>query len=388
MKLFQSLRAAAVSFLAFTLIGAALPAADNGGQTLVYVGTYTGAKSKGIHAFRMDQKSGALTPLGLAAEITNPTFLAVHPNRKFLYAINEVGSGAKAGGVTAFSIDAASGHLTLLNQQTSGGAGPCHLVTDRKGKNVLLANYGGGSVESLPLQSDGQLGEPATFIQHHGSGVNKSRQEGPHGHCIVLDSADRFAYACDLGLDQVLIYKFNPAKGTLTPNDPPFATIKAGSGPRHIAFHPKGHFAYVINEMSCTMTALACDAKKGVLTEIQTVSTLPDNEELKPAYSTAEVEVHPSGKFLYGSNRGHNTIVVYAIDPGTGRLTLIEHQSTQGKTPRNFGIDPSGSFLLAANQDSHTVVVFRIDAKTGRLTPTGTTAEVGAPVCVKFVPEK
>ena len=385
MKLFKQLRAGSVSLLALTLSGAALPAADNAGQTLVYVGTYTGAKSKGIHAFRMDPKTGALAPLGLAAETANPTFLVVHPNRKFLYAINEVGGGAKAGSVTAFSIDAASGKLTSLNQQTSGGAGPCHLVTDRAGKNVLLANYGGGSVEVIPLQSEGQLGEPTSFVQHKGSSVNKGRQEGPHGHCIVLDAADRFAYACDLGLDQVLIYKFDAEKGTLTANDPAFASVKAGSGPRHIAFHPTGRFAYVIQEMTCTMTAFARDAKSGALKEIQTLSTLPEGEAMKPAYSTAEVEVHRSGKFLFGSNRGHDTLVVYAIDPRTGRLTLVEHQSTQGKTPRNFGIDPSGAFLLAANQDSHTVVVFRIDPKTGRLTPTGSTAEVGAPVCVKFV---
>ncbi len=369
------------------LSGSAARAAGSG-DWLVFVGTYTGAKSKGIYSFRMDRATGALTPLGLAAETPNPTFLAVHPNHRFLYAINEVGGGAKAGTVTAFAIDAASGKLTQLNQQTSGGAGPCHLVVDSKGTSVLLANYGGGSVQSLPIQSDGKLGEPASFIQHKGSSANKQRQEGPHGHCIVLDAADRFAYACDLGLDQVLIYKFDPAKSTLTASEPPFATVTPGAGPRHLAFHPKRPFAYVINEMHCTMTAFAHDARTGALKEIQTLSTLPDGESVKPGYSTAEVEAHPGGKFLYGSNRGHDTIVAFAIDDATGKLTLVQHEPTQGKTPRHFGIDPTGAFLLAENQGSGTIVVFRIDATTGRLQATEHKAEVGSPVCVKFVPMK
>jgi 6-phosphogluconolactonase len=354
---------------------------------LVYFGTYTGAKSKGIYAFRMSDE-GKLTPLGLAAETPNPTYLAVHPNKKFLYSINEVSKFGekKAGFVSAFSIDAKTGMLTALNQQTAGGTGPCHIALDEKGRCAVVANYGGGSVEALPLKKDGSLGEPGTFTQHAGTSVNKSRQEGPHGHCILVDPSQRFALACDLGLDQVLIYKLDVAKGTLTPNNPAFATIAPGSGPRHIAFHPNGKFAYVISEMLCTMTAFSWDSRAGALKELQTISTLPG--ELQRGYSTAEVYVHPSGKFVYGSNRGHNSIVGYACDAKTGRLTLIEHTDTQGKTPRHFGIDPSGKFLLAENQDSGTVVVFKIDSKTGKLTPTGEKVEVPSPVAAVFVPVK
>jgi 6-phosphogluconolactonase len=354
---------------------------------LVYFGTYTGAKSKGIYAFRMSD-DGKLTPLGLAAEMTNPTYLALHPNNKFLYAIGEVSKfgDKKAGAVSAFAIDAKTGMLTALNQQSSGGDGPCHIALDKKGRCAVVANYGGGSVESLPLKANGSLGEPGTFIQHEGSSANKLRQEGPHGHCILVDPSQRFALACDLGLDKVLIYKLDAAKGTLAPNDPAFATIAPGSGPRHIAFHPNGKFAYVISEMLCTMTAFEWDSSRGALKEFQTISTLPG--ELQRGYSTAEVYVHPSGKFVYGSNRGHNSIVGYACDGKTGRLTLIEHTDTQGKTPRHFSIDPAGKFLLAENQDSGTVVVFRIDQKSGKLTPTGEKVEVGSPVAAVFVPLK
>ncbi|MBI4325746.1 MAG: lactonase family protein [Chloroflexi bacterium] len=378
----------ALSLCAFSATSAepAQPVTD--GQCLVYVGTYTGAKSKGIYAYRLDAK-GVLTPLGLAAETMHPTFLAIHPNNRFLYAANETGDfkGTKAGAVSAFSIDSKTGKLTLLNQQSAGGSGPCHLVVDRTGQSVLVANYGGGSVAALPVREDGRLGEASAFIQHQGSSVNQQRQAGPHGHHITTDPANRFALACDLGLDKVLVYRFDPAQGSLLPNDPPATALKPGAGPRHLAFHPTGHFAYVINEMACTLTAFRYDAQRGELQELQTVSTLPEGESVKPNYSTAEVEVHPSGKFVYGSNRGHDSIVVFAIDAKTGRLTQVEHQSTRGKTPRNFGIDPTGTFLLAANQGTDNIVVFRIDPETGRLSPTGQVVEgVGAPVCVKFVP--
>jgi len=352
---------------------------------LVYFGTYTGAKSKGIYVSRLSD-DGKLSAPELAAETISPSFLAVHPNRKFVYAIGEVASagGRKGGTVSAFSLDAKSGKLTALNQQTSGGAGPCYIDIDEKGRCVVVANYGGGSVEALPVKKDGSLGELGTFIQHQGSSVNKSRQEGPHGHCIVFDPSQKFAVACDLGLDKVLIYKVDSSTATLTSNEPAFASVAPGSGPRHIAFRPDGKFAYVINEMSCTMTAFAWDSKRGALTEVQTISTLPG--EVQRGYSTAEVYVHPSGRFVYGSNRGHDSIVVYASDKQTGKLTLAEHQPTQGKTPRHFGLSPDGKFLLAENQGSDTVVVFRIDQQTGKLTATGDKIEVGAPVCAVFVP--
>jgi 6-phosphogluconolactonase len=354
---------------------------------LVYFGTYTGAKSKGIYVSRMND-DGKLSAPELAAETASPSYLAVHPNNKFLYCIGEVSKfgGKKAGSVSAFSIDAKSGKLTELNQESSGGDGPCHISLDKKGLCALVANYGGGSVEALPIKNDGSLGGPGTFIQHEGSSVNKSRQEGPHAHCILADPGQKFALACDLGLDKVLIYKLDALDATLKPNDPAFGTISPGSGPRHIAFHPNGKFAYVISEMACTMTAFSWDSKRGALQEIQSISTLPG--EVQKGYSTAEVYVHPGGKFVYGSNRGHDSIVVYGCDSKTGKLTLVEHQPTQGRTPRHFAIDPKGKFLLAENQDSNNVVVFRVDAKTGHLTATGDQIQVGSPVCAVFVPAK
>ena len=372
------------------VFGPSAVAASRDAERLVYFGTYTGKKSKGIYVSRLDTRAGKLTAPELAAQVASPSFLAVAPKGRFLYAVNEasLSPGKPAGAVSAFAIDPATGLLTLLNQQSSVGAGPCHLSTDRAGRNVLIANYGGGSIAVLPVQSDGSLAAASSFIQHTGSSVNKSRQEAPHAHGIYLDAANRFAYVPDLGLDRLLIYRFDPDKGSLTANAPHSASVAPGSGPRHFALHPKGRFAYVINEIACTVTAFACDPKRGELKELQTLSTLPAGESVQPAYSTAELFVHPSGKYLYGSNRGHNTIVSYAIDEKTGKLTLIEHTSTQGKIPRGFGIDPSGDWLVAANQNSDNVVVFRLDAKTGRLTPTGQTVEVGAPVSVTFVPPR
>jgi 6-phosphogluconolactonase len=367
------------------LCGTQAPAQDN--QMLVYIGTYTDSKSKGIYVSRLDIANGQLSVPELAVETASPSFLAIHPNRRLLYAVGEIDNfaGKKSGAVNAFSIDSKSGRLTLLNQQPSGGAGPCHLVCDRTGKSVLVANYGGGSVSALPIDADGKLGEATAFIQHAGSSVNPQRQKEPHAHSINVDASNRFAVAADLGLDKLLVYRFDAGKGTLVPNDPPHASVKPGSGPRHFAFHPKGRFAYVINEIQCTVTAFEYNAQRGELKEIQTISTLPEGESVQRGYSTAEVQVHPSGKFVYGSNRGHDSIVVYTIDESTGKLAYVENKPTQGKTPRNFGIDPTGAFLLAANQGSDSLVVFRINSSSGRLTPTGQTVEVGAPVCVKFL---
>jgi 6-phosphogluconolactonase len=339
---------------------------------------------------RFDAATGKLAPAQLAAEISSPSFLAVHPGNRFLYAVNEVSKfeGKPAGSVSAFAIDAATGKLALLNTQTSGGPGPCHLIVDKAGRNVLVANYGGGSVEVLPIARSGALELPSTFVQHAGSSVNKSRQEAPHAHGIYLDGRNRFAYVPDLGLDQVKIYRFDSKKGTLTANDPSAGVLTAGSGPRHFALHPGGQFAYVITEMACTVSAFRCDPKTGALTPVETLSTLPPGETFKGSYSTAELFMHPSGKFLYGSNRGHDTIAVYSVDQKSGKLTYVENVSTKGKGPRSFGIDPTGRWLLAANQSSGTVFVFQIDPATGRLTATGQSIEVGAPVSVSFVPAK
>ncbi len=354
----------------------------------VYFGTYTGAKSKGIYAARLDSSSGHLSQAGLAAETPSPSFLAVDSRSRFLYAVNEVSQydGKAAGSVSAFSIDRASGQLAALNVQSSGGPGPCHLVVDKAGRNVLVANYGGGSVAVLPIGKTGALSPASSFIQHAGSSVNKARQEAPHAHGIYLDAANRHAFVPDLGLDRVQIYMFDPKRGNLTAKTPAFAEVAPGSGPRHFALHPKNPFAYVINEMTCTLTGFSLDTKSGAMKSLETLSTLPPGEMKKPGHSTAELLFHPSGKFLYGSNRGHDTIAVYAVDAKTGRLTYVENAPTQGKTPRSFGIDPGGRWLLAANQSSDTVVVFRIDPASGRLTPTGQSIQVGSPVSVAFVP--
>ncbi len=355
-------------------------------EAYVYIGTYTGPKSKGIYLYRMNLASGVLKPVGVAAETISPSFLVLHPNHEYLYAINEVDNfnGAPGGGVSAFSIDAKSGQLKLLNQQTSGGTGPCHIEIDQTGKMVIAANYGGGSFESLPVLKDGSLGKPATFIQDFDSEATAKSKRTPHGHCATIDAANRIALVCDLGLDRIYSYKLDLAKGALIPNDIPWVTVKPGSGPRHLTFDPKGHFAYVINELGNTIIAFSYDAAKGTLHELQTVSTLPDG--FKGNSSTAEIQVHPSGKFLYGSNRGHDSIAVYAIDEKNGTLTFVEHQSTQGKAPRHFTIDPTGRWLLAANMNTDNIVTYSIDQQTGRLTPTGQNIHNGTPVCITFLP--
>ncbi|HUY35145.1 MAG TPA: lactonase family protein [Pirellulales bacterium] len=378
-----------IATLLFPLGLATARAADEkaAGSTRVYIGTYTdGGKSEGIYLLNLDHASGELTKVGATSGVDNPSFLAIHPSRKFLYAVCEVSEvdGKKGGGVSALAIDPESGGLTLLNRQSSMGSGPCYLVVDKTGKNALVANYGGGSCCVLPIGDDGKLDEASSFMRHKGTSVDKVRQEAPHAHSINLDPANRFAFCADLGLDQVLVYHFDAVKGLLTPNDPPFASVAPGSGPRHFAFHPSGKFAYVINEMKLTVTAFAYDPRKGVLKELQTISTVPAGIKTD-GFSTAEVQVHPSGKFLYGSNRGHDSIAMFSIDQATGKLTSLGQQPTGGKTPRNFGIDPSGAYLLAENQDSGTIVVFHIDPKTGKLSPAGHQIEVPMPVCAKFM---
>lgn len=352
----------------------------------VYIGTYTEKGSKGIYRSELDLASGRLTPPTLAAKAKDPSFVAIAPDHHFLYAVSEVDEqdGKKSGGVSSFAIDPKTGDLTLLNQQLSGGAGPCHLVVDRPGKHVLVANYGSGSVSVLPIEAGGRLGKATAFVQHHGSGPNPQRQQGPHAHSINLDAANRFAVVADLGLDKLLVYRFDPRKGTLTPNEPPAVSVAPGAGPRHFAFHPNGKNAYVIDELNSTVTAFHYDGQRGILEPIQAVSTLPDG--FKGRNYPAEVQVHPSGKFLYGSNRGQNSIAVFTTDGKTGKLSAAGHQADKIKTPRNFGIDPTGTYLLVANQDSDSVLVFRIDAETGELRPTGSAIEVPTPVCVKMMP--
>jgi 6-phosphogluconolactonase len=350
----------------------------------VYFGTYTGPRSQGIYVSRFDPATGELGDAELAAATPNPSYLALHPGGRFLYAANEVGEfrGQKSGSVTAFRVAEGTGALEKLNEQPSHGGAPCHLVVDATGRWVLVANYMGGNVAALPIAGDGSLGAGNhKVVQHEGWSVNPQRQEGPHAHSINLDARNRFAVAADLGIDKLLVYRFDPRDGALEPHSPSAARLPAGSGPRHFAFRPNGRNAYVINEMLSTITAFRWSAKTGVLEPIQVVRTLP--EGVDDWNSTAHIAVHPNGRFVYGSNRGHDSIAVFAADR-RGELRLVEHEPTQGKTPRNFGLDPSGRWLLAANQGSDSVVVFRVDGRTGELEATGRTIRVGAPVCVTF----
>jgi 6-phosphogluconolactonase len=359
-----------------------------GSNMRVYVGTYTGRNSQGIYQFDLDLASGKMSKPELAGEAVNPSFVAFAPGGKFLYSVSESGGGSsggkKDGAINAFAIDPATGKLALLNQQPSRGEGPCHVTVDHTGKFVLTTNYNSGSVAVLPINDDGTLGTSTAFDQHEGTGPNKTRQEGPHAHSVNMDPTNRFAIVCDLGLDKVFVYRLN-SDGTLTPNDPPTAPVAPGGGPRHFAFHPNGKFAYVINEMGSTVTAFKWDGNKGTLSEIQTISTLPDGISM-PNNTTAEVQVHPSGKFLYGSNRGHDSIAMFAIDQDSGRLTSLGEVPSGGKTPRNFALDPSGTWLLAANQNTNNICEFRIDPVSGKLEPMGESVEVRHPVCVKFYP--
>jgi 6-phosphogluconolactonase len=356
-------------------------------QYLAYVGTYTSKQeSKGIYAYRFDAEAGKLSSIGLAAESSDPSFVAVHPNGKYLYAVNEIDdfSGMKSGAISAFAIDRKNGTLKLLNQVSTHGRGPCHVSVDKAGRWVLVANYGGGSVATFEVQGDGSLSLVKGFVQHSGSSADKERQEAPHAHWIAVSPDNRFAVAADLGLDDVLVYKLDPNTGSLTPNTPPFVAVKPGSGPRHFAFHPNGKFGYVLTEMATTVTAFSWDPRKGSLTAMQTVPTLP--KDYSGPTEAAEIAVHPSGKFLYASNRaGIDTITIFSIDPAKGTLKETGRVSTKGRTPRNFAIDPTGAFLLAANQDSGNVVVFRIDTANGALTPTGDEEKVAAPVSIAFV---
>ena len=359
------------------------PASTGPGRLAVYVGTYTDAGSRGIYRFELDRATGATTDPLLAGESENPSFLALHPNGRVLYAVNEVGSfgGGRTGALSAYAVDTAKGGLTRLGQQPSAGADPCHLVVDKAGRHVLVANYSSGTVAVLPIATDGRLQPPSVVRQQAGTGPDKARQEGPHAHAILLDQAERFALAADLGADRIFVYRYG-AGASLEPNEPKAAALEPGAGPRHLAWHPSGKYLYSINELRSTVTALRYDAVRGVLEAFQTVTTLPAG--FSGENTTAEVAVSADGRFLYGSNRGHDSLAVFAVDPVSGTLAPAGHVPTGGRAPRHFAIDPSGRWLLAANQDSNSVTVFRLDAATGRLTPVGKPIAVSKPVCVLF----
>ncbi len=351
-----------------------------------FVGTYTGGKSRGIYVMRFDTGRGTATKPELAAESENPSFLAIHPSGNHIYCTNEIGKfrGEATGTVSAFAIDRKTGKLTALNQQPSGGSVPCHLAVDATGKIVFVANYTGGTFASLRILPDGSLDTPSFKFPSRAVSGTAGELSAPKAHGVAFDPTNRFVVGPTVGVDRIWSFKFD-TQGQISLNDS-HGRVKKGAGPRHFAFRPDGRFGYVINESNCTLTAFAYNSENGALTEIQTISTLP--VEFQEGWSTAELEMHPSGKFLYGSNRGHDSIIVCAIDQTTGRLTVVEDEPTRGKTPRSFGIDPTGSYLLAGNQDSDTIVVFRIDSQTGKLDATGEVIEVPKPACVKFLEVK
>ncbi len=362
----------------------------------VYVGTYTdwelfgpprrnppGERSQGIYVFRFDSASGQLTPLGLAAPADNPTYVTFSPSGRFLYATNEIYRfhGEPTGTVSAFAIDPANGRLTFLNQVIAHGTGPCHAVVDHTGKNLLVANFGSGSAAVLPLNADGTLRAASAVVQDTGSGPNP-RQAAPHAHSFNVTPDNRLAVAAEFGTDKLSIYRFDPDAGSLRPAEPSAVPLKPGAAPRHFAFHPRGDVAYSLNEIDNTVTVLAYDAVRGAFHELQTVSTLP--ADFTGANTSAEVVVHPSGKFLYTSNRGHHSLAVFSVD-ADGRLRLVANVPSGGRTPRGFSVDPSGRWLVAANQDTHNLAVFAIDPVTGIPAPTGQSLAVRTPVCVKFL---
>lgn len=352
----------------------------------VYFGCYTNAKSgsKGIHISKFDAEKGELSEPELAAETASPSFLAIHPSKKYLYAVGEMGSpGQKGGAVSAFEISQPNGKLTLINQVSSVGSGPCHISIDQTGKMAMVANYGGGSVASYAIQENGGLSEARTFVQHEGSSVNLKRQAGPHAHSLNISPDNRFGFACDLGLDKVLIYKLDPTTGKMAAHGQ--ATVAPGSGPRHFAFHPSGKYAFVNNEILMTVTSFAYNAEKGTLTEIATASTLPEADRSKTGLSTAETVAHPNGKFVYVSNRTHDTIAVFSCEASTGKLTLIQNAPAEGEIPRNFSLDPTGRWMIVAHQNSNTAALFKVDQDNGKLTFTGKKIKVGGAVCVRFL---
>jgi 6-phosphogluconolactonase len=362
---------------------------------LVFVGTYTEpilfgtgkvlrGKGEGIYIFRLDESSGKLEPIGKTIGVANPSYLAFDASQRFLYAVNELKTyeGKPTGTVSAFAVDSRTGALQFLNRQLTHGTDPCHVVVDREGSHVFVANFMSGSVCVLPVAENGNLGEACDVVQHRGSSLDPRRQSGPHAHSVALDASNRFAFVPDLGLDKMMIYRFDARCGKLEPGAVTCIDMKPGAGPRQLSFHPEGHFAYLVNELDSTVIALSYDANTGNFRVLQSVRTLPDG--FTGESTCADIHVHPFGNFVYASNRGHDSIVVHRIDPALGTLSGVAHESTQGNTPRSFGIDPTGLFLIVGNQDSDSLVTFRIDGENGKLQPTHV-AKVPTPVCVKFL---
>jgi 6-phosphogluconolactonase len=355
-------------------------------EFFVYFGTYTNALSQGIYVARLDADTGKISTPELAAEVVNPCFLNPSPDSRFLYSANSKKFDGNNGSVSAFAVDKKSGGLKFLNEKSSGGNGPCHVSVDAAGKVLLAANYGGGSVKSFQLESDGRIGADGSLLQHTGSGVNTNRQAAPHAHFIAADPSNGFALACDLGLDRVMAYRLNPNTAALEVQyGYSKGDVPPGAGARHLAFGRDGKSIYVANEMGCSISRFGWDAENGLLEPHETISALPSDVTLAKNFTLAEILVHPSGKFIYVTLRGHDSVSVFAVQK-SGRLKFVQNISSGGKVPRGLGIDPTGRWLFTGNQKSDNAVEFSIATKTGKLTATGTELRLGSPVDVKFVP--
>jgi len=352
----------------------------SGADMLTYFGTQRTGTNAGFSLAHFDTDTGVLTKPEFLLAATAPAFFVIHPDGRHLYTCN----AASSGGVSAYEIEPHTGALKFLNRVSSGGAGPCYVSLDQTARFALVANYAGGSIAVFAIQPDGSLGERTAFVQHTGNSVNPQRQTHAYAHSIIVDPSNWFALVDDLGVDKIFVYRFNAQDGSLTPNDPPFAGIRPGSGPRHLAFHPNGRWVYVISEIASTVTAFNWNPANGSLAEFQTISALPEN--FNGTNTSAEIALHPNGKFLYASNRGDDSLAVFAIDPATGKLGLVERVSCGGRTPRFFTFDPTGKWLLCSNHGSDTTVVFRVDEKTGKLAQIGQPVSVSYPFCERFLP--
>jgi len=350
------------------------------GATLVLVGTYTNTGSEGIYLYHLDEATGALMPAGVCGGIANPSYLAVHPSGRFVYAVSEGGADSK---VVALRLNADAPALDVINSQPAHGSSPCHVTVDATGRCVMIANYGDGSAVAFPVREEGGLGEAGTIIRHEGSSAHPTRQKGPHAHSVTLDPGNRHAYVADLGIDRVMIYDADPASAKLTPATVPWVEVPPTEGPRHFAFHPGGRYAYLLTELGNSVIAFAHDPETGALRTLQSLPSLPSDFEDKSA--GADIQVDPRGEFVYASNRGHDSLAVYGVDQATGLLTLRSHAPTQGLNPRGFGIAAGGELILVANQDSDNIVAFRLNRAGGTLEPTGAVTSVPRPVCIKFV---
>ncbi len=355
-------------------------------EFLVYIGTYTSGASQGIYVYRMNSNAENLKLVSVTRDVDNPSYLAIDHKNRYLFAVNELTEfqGEPGGAVSSFAIEQKTGNLDFINQQPSRGEAPCYIIVDQTDNYVLVANYMGGNVSVLPFDDSGRLGRATDVVQHEGSSVHPKRQQTAHAHSIVLSPDNRFAFVCDLGLDKIMVYRFNQQEGILHSHPTPWAKIKDGAGPRHFIFHPNGNYAYLINELNSTVIAFSYDKSEGRLKEAQTISSLPDDFDEKNL--GADIHISPSGKFLFATNRGHDSIAAFLIDGNTGRLTYLYHEPTQGKIPRNFAIDPTGKFLLVANKESDNINVFKIDQDTGELTATSDTLKIPNPSCIKFIP--